>query len=127
MQEEGGPETRVSSPAGIAAAATSGCIASSISAARPRRHAGPGDAHRVRPESLARIALIVYPDGVKRYIIAPEGLKAGMTVNTGPAAEPKVGNCLPLAKIPTGWRSTTSRCSPAAVPSFAARRASVPP
>jgi large subunit ribosomal protein L2 len=54
------------------------------------------------PNRSARIALIVYPDGVKRYIIAPEGLKAGMSVNTGPAAEPKVGNCLPLAKIPTG-------------------------
>ena len=54
------------------------------------------------PNRSARIALIVYPDGVKRYIIAPEGLKAGMTVNSGPAAEPKVGNCLPLSKIPTG-------------------------
>ena len=54
------------------------------------------------PNRSARIALIVYPDGVKRYILAPEGLKAGMTVNSGPGAEPKVGNCLPLAKIPTG-------------------------
>src|ERR1700761_4338532 len=54
------------------------------------------------PNRSARIALVVYPDGVKKYIIAPEGLKAGMTVNTGPTAEPKVGNCLPLSKIPTG-------------------------
>lgn len=54
------------------------------------------------PNRSARIALIVYPDGVKRYIIAPEGLKAGMTVNTGPNAEPKLGNCMPLGKIPTG-------------------------
>ena len=54
------------------------------------------------PNRSARIALVVYPDGVKKYIIAPEGLKAGMTVNTGPTAEPKVGNCLPLARIPTG-------------------------
>jgi len=54
------------------------------------------------PNRSARIALIVYPDGVKRYIIAPEGLKAGMTVSSGPTAEPKVGNCLPLSKIPTG-------------------------
>ena len=54
------------------------------------------------PNRSARIALIVYPDGVKRYILAPDGLKAGMTVNSGPNAEPKVGNCLPLAKIPTG-------------------------
>ena len=50
------------------------------------------------PNRSARIALIVYPDGKKRYILAPEGLKAGMTVTTGPDAEPKVGNCLPLAE-----------------------------
>jgi large subunit ribosomal protein L2 len=54
------------------------------------------------PNRSARIALLVFPDGVKRYIIAPEGLKAGMTVTSGPTAEPKVGNCLPLSKIPTG-------------------------
>ena len=54
------------------------------------------------PNRSARIALIVFPDGVKKYIIAPEGLKAGMTVTSGPTAEPKVGNCLPMAKIPTG-------------------------
>src|SRR5436190_441954 len=54
------------------------------------------------PNRSARIALIAYPDGEKRYILAPDGLKAGMTVNSGPAAEPKVGNCLPLSKIPTG-------------------------
>jgi large subunit ribosomal protein L2 len=54
------------------------------------------------PNRSARIALIVYPDGQKRYIVAPEGLKAGMSVNSGPEAEPKVGNCLPLSRIPTG-------------------------
>jgi large subunit ribosomal protein L2 len=54
------------------------------------------------PNRSARIALIQYPDGQKRYILAPEGLKAGMSVATGPDAEPKVGNCLPLGKIPTG-------------------------
>jgi large subunit ribosomal protein L2 len=54
------------------------------------------------PNRSARIALIQFEDGKKRYILAPEGLKAGMTVVTGPDAEPKVGNCLPLAKIPTG-------------------------
>ena len=54
------------------------------------------------PNRSARIALIVFPDGVKRYILAPEGLKAGMTVTSGPTAEPKVGNCLPMGKIPTG-------------------------
>jgi large subunit ribosomal protein L2 len=54
------------------------------------------------PNRSARIALIRYADGAKRYILAPEGLKAGMSVVTGPDAEPKLGNCLPLAKIPTG-------------------------
>jgi large subunit ribosomal protein L2 len=54
------------------------------------------------PNRSARIALIRYEDGEKRYILAPEGLKAGMSVSSGPEAEPKVGNCIPLAKIPTG-------------------------
>jgi large subunit ribosomal protein L2 len=54
------------------------------------------------PNRSARIALIQYEDGVKRYIIAPEGLKAGMSVSSGSDAEPKVGNCLPLSRIPTG-------------------------
>lgn len=54
------------------------------------------------PNRSARIALIEYADGVKRYIIAPEGLAAGATVMSGPEAEPRLGNCLPLSKIPTG-------------------------
>lgn len=54
------------------------------------------------PNRSARIALIQYEDGVKAYIVAPEGLAAGATVMSGPEAEPKVGNCLPLSKIPTG-------------------------
>ncbi|GIW85788.1 MAG: 50S ribosomal protein L2 [Isosphaeraceae bacterium] len=54
------------------------------------------------PNRSARIALIEYPDGVKRYILAPQGLTAGMTVQSGPDAEPKLGNCLPLSRIPTG-------------------------
>ena len=54
------------------------------------------------PNRTCRIALIQYEDGDKRYILAPEGLVAGMLVSSGPAAEPKVGNCIPLANIPTG-------------------------
>ncbi len=54
------------------------------------------------PNRSARIALLKFEDGKKCYIIAPEGLKAGMTVMSGPDAEPKLGNCLPLSKIPTG-------------------------
>lgn len=54
------------------------------------------------PNRSARIALVLYDDGEKRYIIAPDGLKAGMPIQNGPNAEPKVGNCLPMSKIPTG-------------------------
>ena len=54
------------------------------------------------PSRSARVALVLYTDGEKRYILAPEGLKAGDQVLSGETAEPKVGNCLPLKKIPTG-------------------------
>ncbi len=54
------------------------------------------------PNRSARIALIVYPDGEKRYILAPDGLAAGMNVTAGPDSEPKLGNCIPLSRIPTG-------------------------
>jgi large subunit ribosomal protein L2 len=54
------------------------------------------------PNRSARIALIVYADGEKRYIIAPDGLKVGMKVENGPEAAPEVGNCLPLSRIPLG-------------------------
>lgn len=54
------------------------------------------------PNRSARIALIVYADGEKRYILAPSGLRVGMAVANGPEAEYEVGNCLPLAKIPLG-------------------------
>ncbi|MFC1467100.1 50S ribosomal protein L2 [Verrucomicrobiota bacterium] len=54
------------------------------------------------PNRSARIALLHYADGEKRYIIAPAGLKVGMKLNSGPEAEPSVGNALPLANIPLG-------------------------
>lgn len=54
------------------------------------------------PNRSARIALIQYADNQKAYILAPEGLKAGDVISSGPDAEPKVGNCLPLKKIPLG-------------------------
>ncbi|MCR5273455.1 MAG: 50S ribosomal protein L2 [Lachnospiraceae bacterium] len=54
------------------------------------------------PNRTANIALIVYADGTKSYILAPEGLTDGMTVMNGDNAEVKVGNCLPLANIPVG-------------------------
>ncbi len=56
------------------------------------------------PCRTARIALLHYRDGEKRYILAPEGLEAGDTVVSGPGAEPKVGNCMTLDQIPLGTR-----------------------
>lgn len=54
------------------------------------------------PNRSARIALLHYRDGEKRYIIAPEGLKVGMEVVAGPDAPIQVGNALPLRFIPVG-------------------------
>ena len=54
------------------------------------------------PNRSAHIALIQYADGEKRYILAPIGLKVGDTVESGPAAEVKPGNCLPLKATPAG-------------------------
>lgn len=54
------------------------------------------------PNRSAYIALIQYEDGVKNYILAPEGLKVGDTVVAGPSADIKAGNALPLVNIPVG-------------------------
>lgn len=54
------------------------------------------------PNRTANIALLHYADGEKRYIIAPVGLNVGDTVMSGPDADIKVGNALPLASIPVG-------------------------
>src|SRR5438128_30710 len=54
------------------------------------------------PNRSSRIALVQYDDGVKTYILAPEGLKAGAKIISGEEAEPRVGNCLPLRRIPLG-------------------------
>jgi len=54
------------------------------------------------PNRSARIALVHYADGDKRYIIWPAGLKVGDTVMSGPEAEIKLGNALPLKNIPAG-------------------------
>jgi large subunit ribosomal protein L2 len=54
------------------------------------------------PNRSARIALLHYVDGEKRYILAPDGLKEGDRIESGPEAPPTVGNCLPLNRIPLG-------------------------
>jgi large subunit ribosomal protein L2 len=54
------------------------------------------------PNRTARIALLFYADGEKRYILAPVGLQVGDTVMSGPEAEIRVGNALPIYRIPLG-------------------------
>ena len=54
------------------------------------------------PNRSARIALLHYADGAKAYILAPARLQVGATVESGPEADIKPGNALPLANIPTG-------------------------
>ncbi len=54
------------------------------------------------PNRSANLALLLYADGERRYIIAPQGVKAGDEVSSGTAVSIKTGNCLPLANIPVG-------------------------
>ncbi|MCD6378594.1 MAG: 50S ribosomal protein L2 [Planctomycetes bacterium] len=54
------------------------------------------------PNRTCNIALVKYADGEKRYILAPLGLEVGQKIYSGEDAEPRIGNTLPLAKIPTG-------------------------
>ena len=54
------------------------------------------------PNRSARIALLFYADGEKRYILAPTGLQVGQTVISGPDVAPEVGNALPMANMPLG-------------------------
>jgi len=54
------------------------------------------------PNRSARIALLQYDNGAKTYILAPQGLKAGDRVQSGDTAEPKLGNCMSLRKVPLG-------------------------
>ena len=58
------------------------------------------DSIQYDPNRSARIALLKYADGEKRYIISPDGLKQGQTVHSGPDVAPTIGNCLPLKNIP---------------------------
>lgn len=62
----------------------------------------PAKVHSIEydPNRSARIALLHYADGEKRYILAPEGLKAGDVIESGAKVEAKIGNCMPLSAIP---------------------------
>ena len=69
---------------------------------REKRIPGKVTAIEYDPNRSARIALIQYPDGDERYILAPDGLKAGQTIQSGPEAEVQTGNAIPLNNIPVG-------------------------
>jgi large subunit ribosomal protein L2 len=64
----------------------------------------PAKVHSIQydPNRSARIALLYYADGEKRYIVAPDALLQGATVESGDRAAPNVGNCLPMKLIPLG-------------------------
>jgi large subunit ribosomal protein L2 len=64
----------------------------------------PGRVERIEydPNRTANIALVVYEDGERRYILAPRGLSEGDRIEQGPGADIRVGNALPLAEIPLG-------------------------
>ena len=64
----------------------------------------PGKVERLEydPNRSAHIALVLYADGERRYIIAPKGIQAGDAVRSGEDAPIKVGNCLPIRNIPVG-------------------------
>ena len=64
------------------------------------------------PNRSARIALVVYADGEKRYILAPLDLKVGVQLLAGPTAEMRVGNALPLRNIPLGTMIHNIEMSP---------------
>ena len=68
------------------------------------KHGVPGKVATIEydPNRTARIALVHYRDGEKRYILAPLGLKVGDQIMSGPEAPIRVGNALPLARVPVG-------------------------
>jgi len=68
------------------------------------------------PNRTARIALVFYKDGEKRYIIAPAGLKVGQEIISGKGVQPNVGNTLYLSEAPSVPSSTTSSSVPAKAP-----------
>jgi large subunit ribosomal protein L2 len=71
---------------------------------RRNKHGVPGTVKEIEydPNRSARIALIHYADGEKRYILHPRGLEVGDKIVSGPGSEPRLGNALPLREIPLG-------------------------
>ena len=71
---------------------------------RRDKHGIPGRIAEIEydPNRSARIALVHYADGEKRYILHARGLQQGDSIVSGPGSEPRLGNCLPLSEIPLG-------------------------
>jgi large subunit ribosomal protein L2 len=71
---------------------------------RRRKHGVPATVRAIEydPNRSSRIALLVYADGEKRYILAPNGVRVGDVLMSGPSAEVREGNCLPLRTVPLG-------------------------
>jgi large subunit ribosomal protein L2 len=71
---------------------------------RRRKHGIPAKVSAIEydPNRSSRIALLVYADGEKRYILAPDGIKVGDALMAGPSAEVREGNALPLRNVPPG-------------------------
>ena len=71
---------------------------------RRDKHGIPGRIAEIEydPNRSARIALIHYADGEKRYILHARGMQQGDTIVSGPGSDPQLGNCLPLIEIPLG-------------------------
>ena len=71
---------------------------------RRDKHGIPGVVASIEydPNRTARVALLHYADGEKRYILAPIDIKVGDTLMSGPSAEIRAGNCLPISNIPVG-------------------------
>ena len=69
-----------------------------------RKHGIPARVGAIEydPNRSSRIALLVYADGEKRYILAPDGIKVGDSLMAGPAADVRDGNCMPLRGVPLG-------------------------
>ena len=68
------------------------------------KHGVPGKVTEIEydPNRSARIALVVYADGEKRYILHPKGLEVGAVIMSGPGADARLGNALPLSEMPLG-------------------------
>lgn len=71
------------------------------------------------PNRNVRIGLVVYPNGLKRYVLIPEGLVVGSSIVSSKDAEAKPGNCMPLRKIPVGFMVHNVEITPGSGGTFA--------